>query len=65
MAGLARDTFAPGAAPDATIATDPGTLATVLWHGRRLSDALRAGDVAIEGSRAAARRLLGLFPLPA
>ncbi len=50
-------------APDATIATDPGTLATVLWHGRRLSDALRAGDVVIEGSRAAARRLLGLFPL--
>jgi len=62
---VARAAGDDGAAPDATIATDPGTLATVLWHGRGLSDALRVGDVAIEGSRAAARRLLGLFPLPA
>jgi DNA-binding HxlR family transcriptional regulator len=52
------------AAPDAIIETDPGTLATVLWHGRRLDEARRAGDVAIEGDRRAVTRLLALFPLP-
>ena len=51
-------------APDATIETDPGTLATILWHGRRLDAARRAGDIAIAGDRAAVTRLLGLFPLP-
>lgn len=41
--------------PDATIATDPGTLATVLWHG---------GDEAalhVEGDRPAVTRFLGYF----
>jgi DNA-binding HxlR family transcriptional regulator len=51
--------------PDATIETDPGTLAGVLWHGRKLDDARRAGDLAVEGDRAAVTRFLGLFPLPA
>ena len=44
--------------------TEPATLATLLWHGRRLSEALRSGDVEIEGSRPALTRFLGLFPLP-
>jgi DNA-binding HxlR family transcriptional regulator len=51
-------------APDATIQTDPGTLATVLWHGRGAPDAQRSGDLAIEGDRQAVTRFLGLFPLP-
>jgi DNA-binding HxlR family transcriptional regulator len=51
-------------APDATIETDPGTLASVLWHGRKLDDARRAGDLAIDGDRRAVTRFLGLFPLP-
>jgi ubiquinone biosynthesis protein UbiJ len=51
-------------APDATIETDPGTLATVLWHGRELDEARRAGDVAITGDRRAVTRFLRLFPLP-
>jgi DNA-binding HxlR family transcriptional regulator len=50
--------------PDATIETDPGTLATVLWHGRGLPDAQRSGDLAIDGDRRAVTRFLGLFPLP-
>jgi DNA-binding HxlR family transcriptional regulator len=50
--------------PDAAIATDPRTLVAVLWHGRKLTDALRSGDMEIEGSRDAATRLLGLFPVP-
>jgi DNA-binding HxlR family transcriptional regulator len=51
-------------APDATLETDAGTLASVLWHERRLDEARRAGDLAIEGDRAAVTRLLALFPLP-
>jgi DNA-binding HxlR family transcriptional regulator len=51
-------------APDATIETDPGTLAAVLWHGGKLDEARRAGDVAIAGDRQAITRLLRLFPLP-
>jgi DNA-binding HxlR family transcriptional regulator len=47
--------------PDATIATDPETLVAVLWHGRRLTAAERAGDLRIEGDREAATRLLTLF----
>jgi DNA-binding HxlR family transcriptional regulator len=45
-------------APDATIAADPGLLASVLWHG---------GDpaaLAIEGDKRAAKRFLRAFPLP-
>jgi DNA-binding HxlR family transcriptional regulator len=51
-------------APDATIETDPGTLATVLWHGRKLDEARRAGDVTIAGDRQAVIRFVRLFPLP-
>ncbi len=50
--------------PDATIGTDPGTLQQILWHGRRLRDATRAGDLTIGGDRWAAERFLSLFPLP-
>jgi DNA-binding HxlR family transcriptional regulator len=52
-------------APDATLETDPRTLASVLWHGRKLDEARRAGDLAIAGDRTAVTRLLALFPLPA
>ena len=51
-------------APDATIETDPGTLASVLWHGRKLDEARRAGDLALEGDRRAVTRFVALFPLP-
>jgi DNA-binding HxlR family transcriptional regulator len=49
---------------DATIETDPATLAAVLWHGRSLTQALRSGALRIEGDRAAVDYFLGLFPLP-
>jgi DNA-binding HxlR family transcriptional regulator len=52
------------AAPDATIETDPGTLASVLWHGRKLDEARRAGALTTAGDRAALTRFLRLFPLP-
>jgi DNA-binding HxlR family transcriptional regulator len=54
----------PTAHSDATIETDPATLAQVLWHGRSMSKAERSGDFKITGSRQAVKRFLGLFPLP-
>jgi DNA-binding HxlR family transcriptional regulator len=49
---------------DATIDTDPDTLAAVLWKGRPLADAQRSGRMAIGGDRAAVERFVRLFPLP-
>jgi DNA-binding HxlR family transcriptional regulator len=49
---------------DATIATDPDTLGAVLWGGRPLAAAQRAGTMTIEGDPAAVERLLRLFPMP-
>jgi DNA-binding HxlR family transcriptional regulator len=51
-------------APEATIETDPGTLAGILWHGRKLEEARRSGDIAIAGDRKAVTRFVGLFGLP-
>ena len=45
------------------IEAEPGPLAAVLWHGRALADAERAGEVAITGSRRTATRFLRRFPL--
>jgi DNA-binding HxlR family transcriptional regulator len=58
--------IARGAAddPDAIVETDAGTLGDLVWNGRPLSDALRAGDIGIEGDRSAVTRFLGLFPKP-
>ena len=50
--------------PDATIETNPGTLAALVFDGCQLAEALRSGDIKIEGSREAVERLLGLFLLP-
>jgi len=49
---------------DATIDTDPGTLDAVLWGGRPLAEAQRAGKLTIEGDKAAAQRFVRLFPMP-
>jgi len=49
--------------PDATIRTTPDTMTELVFRGRSLSDALRAGDLAIVGSKRAVaglvRRLAG------
>jgi alkyl sulfatase BDS1-like metallo-beta-lactamase superfamily hydrolase len=49
---------------DATIDTDPDTLAAVLWGGRTLADAQRSGKLTIEGDKAAVDRFVRLFPMP-
>jgi DNA-binding HxlR family transcriptional regulator len=48
-------------APDATIETDPETLEAVLFDGRALAEAVRSGDMRIEGDRGLAERFLGLY----
>jgi ubiquinone biosynthesis protein UbiJ len=50
--------------PDAIIETDPATLAELVYDGRRLTEALRSGDIKIEGSEEAVERFVVLFPLP-
>ena len=42
----------------------PARSAAVLWHDRPLAQALRTGDVEIEGSTPAVKRFLGAFPAP-
>ena len=39
--------------PDATIETDAGTLAALVYDGRDLDDPLRSGDLRIEGDESA------------
>lgn len=46
-------------------ATDPMTMASVVYGGRPLADAENGGGLAVEGDRALAARYLTLFPLPA
>lgn len=54
---------APGA--DATVTTGHGTLLALSHRRLELADALRAGDVKIEGDQALVERFLGLFTMPA
>jgi DNA-binding HxlR family transcriptional regulator/putative sterol carrier protein len=49
---------------EATIDTDPDTLASVLWGRRPIADAQRAGRMTIEGNKAAVKRFVRLFPVP-
>jgi DNA-binding HxlR family transcriptional regulator len=46
---------------DATLVGDPDTFNSVLWGGLSLAEAERAGRLAIEGDRAAARRLVEAY----
>jgi DNA-binding HxlR family transcriptional regulator len=50
---------------DATIDTDPDTLGRVLWGGRSLTDAQRAGGMTVVGDKTAVKRFVRLFPVPA
>ena len=65
VAGGEIDLARGGADPaDATIETDPSTLAAVLWGGQSLTEAQRSGVVTIAGDKAAAKRFFRLFPAP-
>src|SRR5829696_1413470 len=54
----------PAEDPDAIVETDPVTFSAVIWNGRDLDDALRDGEISIDGDHGAVDRLLGLFPKP-
>ena len=48
--------------PDATIETVPATLATLVYDGRQLAEAMRSGELKLEGDGSAVERFLTLFP---
>jgi DNA-binding HxlR family transcriptional regulator len=50
--------------PDAAVEAAPGVLTEVLWHGRPIADAERAGELTISGSREALERFFKVFPAP-
>lgn len=50
--------------PEASIETEAGTLAALVYGDLSLVEALRCGEVKIEGERKAVEHFLGLFPLP-
>ena len=50
--------------PDAIVETDAGTMTALVYGDRQLDEALRSGDVEIEGDGSAVARFLTLFPLP-
>jgi ubiquinone biosynthesis protein UbiJ len=50
--------------PDATIGTDAGTLAALVYEGRGLAEVVRSGELRIEGDWSVVERFVGLFPLP-
>ncbi len=56
-----------GSAPaaDATVATDPDTLAALVYAGRSLAEAIRSGDAKVGGDKAVVKRFLSVFPFPA
>ena len=49
---------------DAVIETDPGTLASVLWHGLGVAEATKSGRLKLEGSKRAIQRFFKLFGQP-
>lgn len=53
-----------GEAPDAAVETDARTLLALAQGRRELAEALRAGDLELEGDEKVVARFLGLFPLP-
>jgi DNA-binding HxlR family transcriptional regulator/putative sterol carrier protein len=50
--------------PDAILSAGPDTLAALVYGGRKLAEALRSGNVKVEGDKSSVKRFLALFPLP-
>jgi DNA-binding HxlR family transcriptional regulator len=50
---------------DALLEADAHTLAGLLWRGRRLDDAIKAGEARVGGSKRQAARFIAAFPAPA
>lgn len=54
----------PARSPAVALHSDPETLVAVLWHGQELDAAIADGRLTVHGDRAAAERLLEMFPAP-
>lgn len=50
--------------PDAILETDPNTLVAVVYGGRKFADAVKTGEMKVEGNKAVAKKFVTLFPLP-
>ncbi|MGH9117203.1 MAG: winged helix-turn-helix transcriptional regulator [Acidimicrobiales bacterium] len=50
--------------PDASVATDPGTLEEIAFGPRSIVSAERSGALHVEGDRRVVERFFALFPLP-
>ena len=50
--------------PDAIIDASPDALVAVAYAGRKFNDALKAGEMKVEGDKAIAKRFFSLYPLP-
>jgi DNA-binding HxlR family transcriptional regulator len=61
-----RLTVLPGRdeAADVALRTTPDALAAVIYGGRPLDEAVKAGDIALEGDKRVAQRFVKCFPLP-
>lgn len=62
--GQMRLVRGPADEPDCIIEADPESLAEVVYAGRKFADAVRSGDLKVEGDKSVAKRFLTLFPLP-
>ena len=49
---------------DATVECNPNVLASIIYEGRKLSQAVQSGDLIIKGDKSAVKRFTILFPLP-
>lgn len=52
------------AKPDVIVESDPNTLAGLVYGGLKIPEALKGGNLKIEGDRAVLKRFATLFPLP-
>jgi DNA-binding HxlR family transcriptional regulator len=50
--------------PDAVVEADRNALAAIVYAGRDLNEAIRAGDVKVAGDKALVKRFVRLFRLP-
>jgi DNA-binding HxlR family transcriptional regulator/putative sterol carrier protein len=49
---------------DAILEATPDTLVAVVYAGRKFADAVRAGELKVEGDKAVGKRFVTLFPMP-
>lgn len=49
--------------PSAIVSTQAKTLASIVFYGRPLDEAIDSGDVCVEGDRRSLERFLALFPI--